>query len=124
MNIRNVAGVICLSFFFLAATSEDVTDHNDGDAGKGFTYRSVSFKDADYGDIWVMGEIENQSGSDYSMVGFDVTIYDAEEKVIGVGLIMIMNIKKNGKRPFKESVADVKMKMIDSFKVDFNTGMK
>lgn len=107
----------------ITAANKELKDLNNGKAGDGFTYRSISIRKDEFGDAEILGEMENQSGKDYGVVMFSISLYDKEKEVIGHELIMITEFKDDSKRTFKEPILNVLLDKIAIYKIDFNGGV-
>lgn len=118
MKSRSLVLIVMLSLLLIAAR-----DYNDGDAGEGFRYRSVSFQNSSADYVKVTGEMINRSGTDYETAMFDLTVYDSRKDVIGVGSISITNFRNGSTRPLSTMLKGDADK-IAGFKIDYSLGIE
>jgi hypothetical protein len=70
----------------------------------------------------VYGELKNSSGSDMSVAILTVSVYDADDNLLGNGPIPVNNFPKNQIKNFTGMV-QVDASKISSYKIQFDSGM-
>jgi len=68
--------------------------------GGGFYLSNVTFRGGSLG-TEMIGEISNQSGRDYDMVAFDVSLYKKPRRLVEHDFFLIHNIKNGQTRSFR-----------------------
>jgi tetratricopeptide (TPR) repeat protein len=92
------------------------------DLGKGLAYRKVGFRNQMGMFTEVYGELKNSSGSDMSVAILTVSVYDADDNLLGNGPIPVNNFPNNRITNFTGMV-QVQTNKISSFKIQFDSGM-
>ncbi|MFH1734355.1 MAG: hypothetical protein ABIE92_06565, partial [bacterium] len=75
----------------LAKKDKEHSEETETKIAGGFLYRNVSFKSTFGGYTNIMGEMINNSGRDYTLANFVVSVYDKNKRLIGTGYINISN---------------------------------
>ena len=115
---------LMIAALVVAVLAIGARDVSEGMAGEGFTYRSVSFsQEPGYKHVYMIGEMENTNGQNYSIAIFDVTLYDARDDVLAVGKFTIRNFKGRSKRPIKTKVK-TDLAKIAGYKIDYNISIE
>ena len=70
-----------------------------------------------------LGEMTNNSGRDYTLANFIVSVYDENEKLIETAYINISNFAKDDKKSFEALLIDSQASQIASYKIQFENGM-
>ena len=101
------------------AMSKDESDPEQYDKTTSeFLYENIHFKKSVFGGVDVIGEIANNSGKDYSFAMFKISLYDTNNRLLGIGNIVIPNLGNGQKKSF-ETMIEVEMSAIDKYKIDF-----
>jgi len=104
-----------------SAAASGKTSQELKDAGGGFYYGNISFSES-YGYVDGIGEMVNSSGKSYSFVTFTMSLYDANNKLIGTGPIIITNFSSGQTKSFDSTIkADIEA--ADSYKIQFENAM-
>ena len=90
-------------------------------AGNGFSYKSVSFKSGMIGNQ-ALGEITNESGKDYQLANFILSVYDSNEQLLEAVYINISNIPNGVTKSFATFLLNTSTSEIASYKVQFENG--
>jgi len=72
-------------------------------------------------ETWIKGVIENQSFKDYDSVSFDISFFDKEGIVLGVGQTTISSFKLGQKRVFQDHYYDIYRPHIAGYKIDISS---
>ena len=121
MKTRFIISVVFLALLAFAATEYD--DKNEGDANNNFYYHGISFKRGGLkGVVEVLGEMENNTGENYSAAFFDFTVYNADEKVIAVDTFSITNFQNDTKRSIKLFL-EFELQDLAAYKIDYSFGV-
>ena len=90
-------------------------------AGNGFYYENVSFKN----DVMnqVLGEITNESGKDYLLANFILSVYDRNAKLLQTAFINVSNIPTGITKSFTTFLAGTSIGEISSYKIQFENGL-
>ena len=91
-------------------------------AGSGFFYSNVSISTGMLG-TQCLGEMTNNSGRDYTLANFIVSVYDENEKLIETTYISISNFAKDDKKSFEALLIESQASQIASYKIQFENGM-
>ena len=91
-------------------------------AGSGFLYSNVSISTGMLG-TQCLGEMTNNSGRDYTIANFIVSVYDENEKLIETAYINISNFAKGDKKSFETLLIDSQADQIASYKIQFENGL-
>lgn len=91
-------------------------------AGSGFFYSNVSISTGMLG-AQCLGEMTNNSGRDYTLANFIVSVYDENEKLIETTYISISNFAKDDKKSFEALLIESQASQIASYKIQFENGM-
>ena len=94
-------------------------DLEDSFYSNGFKFSNVSFKDY-AGMTKVIGEIENNTGKDYSASTFIISVYDGD-KLVETGNIVVSNISDDQKKSF-EGIIDIPISDFDTYDIQFENG--
>ena len=86
-----------------ATESEPVVEH--GETGEDFQLLGT-LRHTAYGDDWVdvMGVIANDTGNDYDVATFDLSLYDGSGALICVDTISVNVLKHGQRRAFRDSI--------------------
>lgn len=91
-------------------------------AGSGFFYSNVSISTGMLG-TQCLGEMTNNSGRDYTLANFIVSVYDENDRLIETAYINISNFAKDDKKSFEALLIDSQASQIASYKIQFENGM-
>lgn len=97
-----------------------IMDKNKGDAGHGFSYKNVSFRNASSKYIYCMGELTNNSGKDYKRVMVNLSVYDDRGRLIATDNVALLNLKNGGTKSFKGLISDLRAENVYSFKIQYD----
>lgn len=90
---------------------------------EGFLIKNIRFNWNDFG-AELIGEIENNSGSNYKVANFTVSCYDQDGNLIDVSPIAIGKINIGQRKSFVSILANVRMGDVHDYKVEYETGIK
>ncbi len=97
--------------------------HKQGtDIAGGFAYSNVSFGSSVSGFIDAIGEMVNKSGTSYTLANFMVSVYDASDRLIGTGYVMISNFA-NGQTKSFNGVIEGDYSRVKKYKIQFENGI-
>lgn len=68
------------------------------------------------------GEVTNETGKDFSLVFFNLTLYDISGKVIGSNSFMISGLRNGQTKPFDVTVYGVDSNKIWDWKLEYDRG--
>ncbi len=101
-------------------TEEEAT----GIAG-GFFYKNVHFKDSGVGYIKVIGEMTNNSGKDYLLAHFRISVYDEDDNLLESELIIISNFSNGQTKTFEGYIyTDYDLSQMSKYKIEFDSGIE
>jgi hypothetical protein len=89
-------------FFFAFMAVAGVADRSNGDAGNGFFYNGIKFKEYRDDGLEMSGEIINRSGQNFKFVVFDLALYDNEGDIIDTKMCPMMPFMDGESRRFEE----------------------
>ena len=87
----------------------------------GFVYKNIKFKSS-MGMIKAIGELTNNSGTDYSLANFIISVYDENGSLIGSGYINISNFLEGQTKTFN-ALIDAPISEIKKYKIQFENGI-
>jgi hypothetical protein len=87
-------------------------------AGGDFTFRSFRHK----GDSDFIGEITNESGNDYQLASFKMSLYDSTGELLDTAAIIVNNISAGQTKSFEAYIEDVPSDYL--YKIDFENGIE
>ncbi len=90
-------------------------------AGNGFYYKNVSFKSSMIGNQ-ALGEVINESGKDYQLANFILSVYDSNEQLLEAAYIPISNIPSGVTKSFTTFLLNTSVGEIVSHKIQFENG--
>ena len=90
-------------------------------ASNGFYYKNVSFKSGMIGNQ-ALGEITNESGKDYQLANFILSVYDSNEQLLEAVYINISNIPNGITKSFTTFLLNTSISEIASHKIQFENG--
>jgi hypothetical protein len=93
-----------------------------GDAGRGFSYSNVSFKEETLGYTDCIGEMTNKSGQDYAMVSFTLSAYNRAGTLLATGGVFMNEIAAGQRKTF-HAFLKVTPAEIVNYKIDFEWGL-
>ena len=99
-----------------------INDKNTNDAGDGFIYGNVSFKDGAIGYSYIIGEMTNYSLKDYNSVSFTISTYDEIGTLLQTDNIYISNLKSKDTKAFEGMIEIDDVSKIKTYKIKFNSG--
>jgi hypothetical protein len=92
--------LIILLFAFI--TVANVADRSNGDAGNGFSYDGIKFKEYRDDGLEMSGEITNHSGQNFKFVVFDLALYDNEGNIMDTKMCAMVPFMDGERRRFEE----------------------
>ncbi|KXS41417.1 MAG: hypothetical protein AWU54_1638 [Candidatus Frackibacter sp. T328-2] len=110
-----IISLLLISFSSVALADTDIAD---GD----FTYDNVSIKYSD-DKIEIMGEMTNNSGEDYEMAHFIITLYKFSDEIIDVDDIFISNFNDGETKTFETIIYKDYSNYHHDFKIQFEDGI-
>ena len=110
---KAIAVLLCLLFFSSLSRAET-------EISGGFSYDNVSFKE-EFGMVNVIGEMTNNSGTNYTLANFLVSVYGDDGKLIGTGYINMSNLL-NGQTKTFNGLVDANYSAISKYKIQFENG--
>ncbi|MDP8238528.1 MAG: FxLYD domain-containing protein [Candidatus Hatepunaea meridiana] len=97
-------------------------------AGSNFYYKNInivdSFTDAEDSGVNIMGEIENKSGYQYTVVTFSISVYNLDGKVIALEQFYINNIYQEQTKAFKVQLNEVESEQINRIEILVERALK
>lgn len=87
-------------------------------AGGSFTFRSFRQK----GDSDFIGEITNESGNDYQIAAFKMSLYDSAGELLDTAPIIVNNISAGQTRSFEAYIENIPSDYL--YKIDFENGIE
>ena len=90
------------------------------DAGEGFFASNVSFSNGDFGCEWI-GEIRNDSGRDYSLANFVLSIYDPSGRLLDTAYINVSSFRAGQTKSFRAMAGRVPDQV--RYKIQFENGL-
>lgn len=85
-----------------------------------FEYKNISFKDnGNY--IKVIGEITNNSGKDYKVANFMISVYNNEGNLVSTGYANISNLS-NGQTKSINTLIEGQRSKVSKYKIQFENG--
>lgn len=88
--------------------------------GNGFYVKNVTFRH-DYGMLNIIGEMSNNSGINYTLANFIISLYDDDGNLLGIGYINISNFL-NGQTKAFNGLAQVGERAKYKYKIQFENG--
>jgi uncharacterized protein YgiM (DUF1202 family) len=86
---------------------------------RGFVHRKVKLSES-MGMVKVIGEMTNHSRKDYMAVGFIISFFDARQRPLGTGNILIEDFLKGETKSFRAYVEDVNYHRIHRYYIKFD----
>lgn len=110
--------IISLLLINFSSIALAYTDIQNGD----FTYDNVRIIYSD-DKIEIMGEMTNNSGKDYEIAYFIITLYEFSDEILNTDDIFISNFNDGQTKTFETTIYGDYSKYHDDFKVQFEDGI-
>lgn len=91
-------------------------------AGNGFFYENVSFKSGMLGNQ-ALGEITNESGKNYQLANFILSVYNKNEELLDTAYINISNIPNGVTKSFQAFLLNTSIDQVSFYKIQFENGL-
>ena len=72
--------------------------------------------------IKAIGEMQNESGKDYQLANFVLSVYDVDGNLLETGYINISYFNNGSTKRFDAIIGEVHLKQIKNFKIQFENG--
>jgi len=99
---------------------EEVTEETGTRLRQGFIYDNISFRDF-VGMTEIIGEMTNDTGQDYSLANFMVSVYDDEGKLLATSYINMMNFEHGETKTFT-GLVDINVGQVKQYRIQYESG--
>ncbi|KXS45554.1 MAG: hypothetical protein AWU54_290 [Candidatus Frackibacter sp. T328-2] len=111
--------LVCLSLIAVSTTVLADTDISDGN----FTYDNVRVIYSNGDEIKILGEMTNNSGKDYDLIQFTITLYDFSDEILEAEEFFISNLNNEETKTFKKTIYKDYSTYHHDFKIQFDDGI-
>ena len=108
--------LIILLVAFISVAS--VADRSNGDAGNGFSYDEIKFKEYRDDGLEMSGEITNYSGQNFKFVVFDLALYDNEGNIMDTKMCGMVRFMDGECKRFEE-LLEGRLRNLSGFSVRY-----
>jgi len=92
-------------------------------AGRDFYYQKLNiYKDEFYSGTRITGEMVNKSDKNYSVVEFQITIYDKNEKILDTSTLFFIDFETGEREPFSEKFLNIPYDKNNYIEIEYKIG--